>query len=158
MKGNETVNVTRYEIEAAIERICAYRATWKGNPGYARSLDVELHALRAAVRAEDDTQALRRALSRVRLWVEAIREQIEQDTGAPALGCRQTVDEIDEAVRCAPVAQPTHRHIKSGGEYRVIGRGLIEATLADVVIYEASNGKLWVRPSEEFDDGRFQPL
>ncbi|MEY3229350.1 MAG: hypothetical protein RL474_238, partial [Pseudomonadota bacterium] len=38
-------------------------------------------------------------------------------------------------------------HLKSGGLYRVIGLGKIEANLEDVYIYEAMrNQTLWVRP------------
>jgi hypothetical protein len=37
---------TRIEIENVITRIQHTRDTWRGNPGYARFLDIELHALR----------------------------------------------------------------------------------------------------------------
>ncbi len=47
-------------------------------------------------------------------------------------------------------------HLKSGGLYRVIGLGKIEANLDDVYIYEAMrNQTLWVRPKTEMEDGRF---
>lgn len=47
-------------------------------------------------------------------------------------------------------------HLKSGGHYRVIGLGKIEANLEDVYIYEAlRNQTLWVRPKAEMEDGRF---
>ena len=47
-------------------------------------------------------------------------------------------------------------HLKSGGLYRVIGLGKIEANLEDVYIYEAMrNQTLWVRPKTEMEDGRF---
>ena len=47
-------------------------------------------------------------------------------------------------------------HLKSGGLYRVIGLGKIEANLEDVYIYEAMrNQTLWVRPKAEMEDGRF---
>lgn len=47
------------------------------------------------------------------------------------------------------------RHVRTDGVYREIGRGLIEATLTKCVIYEDRTGIRWVRPSDEFDDGRF---
>lgn len=80
-----------------------------------------------------------------------------------------------------PVA-PTHRHKKRGTEYLLIGTGkmqaggwsdagaiaaalLGEAPLAtsvdmrEVAIYRAvDDGSLWVRPREEFEDGRFDVL
>lgn len=51
------------------------------------------------------------------------------------------------------------RHLKSGGQYRVIGLGKIEANLEEVYIYEALvNQTLWVRPKAEMEDGRFIKL
>lgn len=48
------------------------------------------------------------------------------------------------------------RH-RGGGTYRVVGHGLIEATLTAAVIYEpvGFDGPNWVRPADEFLDGRF---
>jgi uncharacterized protein YqfB (UPF0267 family) len=54
----------------------------------------------------------------------------------------------------APAWQPTHQHRK-GGLYRVLHRGLFEATCTPCVIYQAEDGSVWVRSAEEFDDGRF---
>jgi len=43
-----------------------------------------------------------------------------------------------------------YRHYK-GGTYRLIAWGQIEATEADVVIYRSEqDGKVWVRPKDEF--------
>ncbi len=52
---------------------------------------------------------------------------------------------------------PTHRHRK-GGEYRVLGHGLLETDRSDVVIYDDADGTIWVRPVAEFYDGRFEAL
>lgn len=49
---------------------------------------------------------------------------------------------------------PTHRHRK-GGLYRVLCRGILEADRSDVVIYDDADGQVWVRPVDEFEDGRF---
>lgn len=76
--------------------------------------------------------------------VPGMRERIQQTLAAA------------DAVAPSPW-RPTHQHRK-GGLYRVIGRGLIEASKAPAVIYEAEDGTLWVRPETEFDDGRFTPL
>jgi hypothetical protein len=60
--------------------------------------------------------------------------------------------------------RPTHRHLKRGTEYQVIGQGMVqvgEGGLIDgeaVVIYRDETGRWWVRPPSEFDDGRFVPL
>ena len=53
--------------------------------------------------------------------------------------------------------RPTHRHRK-GGLYRVITRGVWEPERRAVVIYDDADGITWVRPADEFDDGRFTPL
>lgn len=53
--------------------------------------------------------------------------------------------------------RPTHRHRK-GGLYRVVTTALIEATLELAVVYDSSDGHVWVRPYKEFHDGRFTEL
>ncbi len=52
--------------------------------------------------------------------------------------------------------RPTHQH-KKGGEYRVLGHGILEADRSDVVIYDDKDGQIWVRSTSEFYDGRFAP-
>jgi len=48
----------------------------------------------------------------------------------------------------------THR---KGGVYNVIATGLIEATLEPCVVYmEQKDRRVWVRPYDEFNDGRFK--
>lgn len=55
---------------------------------------------------------------------------------------------------------PTHLHLKSGGLYRVITRGHMEADYpaTAVVVYGDTEGRVFVRPAAEFDDGRFEPV
>lgn len=57
----------------------------------------------------------------------------------------------------SPSWNPTHLHIKSGGEYMLIGEGRIEATMAPCIIYRSASGQFWVRPSAEFRE-RFAPI
>ncbi|MEO3416951.1 DUF1653 domain-containing protein [Roseovarius sp. CAU 1744] len=52
---------------------------------------------------------------------------------------------------------PTHRHRK-GGFYRVVGHGTLESDRSPVVIYDDAEGQVWVRPTREFEDGRFEPV
>lgn len=51
----------------------------------------------------------------------------------------------------------TWRHVRTGGLYTVLSRdALVEATLERVVVYQAAGaGQVWVRPEQEFLDGRF---
>lgn len=73
----------------------------------------------------------------------------------------------------------TRRHKKRGSTYIFIGFGrmqaedwrrlngpffddasdLLPADMAEVAIYQAvEDGSLWVRPREEWEDGRFEPI
>lgn len=46
-------------------------------------------------------------------------------------------------------------HCKSGGQYVVMFPAMIEATATPGVAYCGHDGLIWVRPVEEFLDGRF---
>lgn len=68
----------------------------------------------------------------------------------------------------------THRHKKRGSEYELIGYGKMQTEdwwdtsgydllepvdMKEVAIYRSlDDGSLWVRPREEFEDGRFEVL
>lgn len=60
--------------------------------------------------------------------------------------------------------EPTHRHKKRGSTYRVLSK---HATLQinddnldmmPMTIYQAQDMSIWVRPTHEFEDGRFEVL
>ena len=56
------------------------------------------------------------------------------------------------------LADVVYRHRK-GGLYRIVARGLLESDLTPVVVYRAlTGGECWVRPTAEFQDGRFTVL
>ena len=47
-------------------------------------------------------------------------------------------------------------HVKTGGRYILIGEGVIEKTNTPCVMYTSIlGGPIWVRPTDEFHDGRF---
>lgn len=59
--------------------------------------------------------------------------------------------------------RPTHRHLKRGSSYQQIGLASLQcsepcAETAVLVIYRCDDGKLWARPHDEFNDGRFEAI
>lgn len=67
------------------------------------------------------------------------------------------------AAAAALAPPPTHRHVKRGSAYRFIGAAKLQSSipLSDMdamVVYQAEDGTLWVRPHIEFFDGRFEPI
>lgn len=74
--------------------------------------------------------------------------------------------------------RPTHRHKKGGGEYQLLGVGKMQVKrwfegfwdedgqvhaggnvdMENVAVYRGMDGKLWVRPRGEFEDGSFEVL
>lgn len=54
-----------------------------------------------------------------------------------------------------------YKHKKTGGTYQLLMFATIEATMTPAVIYGARKGNdvfRWVRPTDEFCDGRFEPV
>jgi len=72
----------------------------------------------------------------------------------------------------APTNHRLVRHKKRGTIYRVIGEGKIQASrwfykvadiavpvdMCEMTIYEGEDGQVYVRPTSEFNDGRFEDL
>jgi hypothetical protein len=51
------------------------------------------------------------------------------------------------------------QHKKTAGFYRVLTTGRLEATLEECVVYQnIHNNDVWVRPTKEFEDGRFRDV
>lgn len=56
-----------------------------------------------------------------------------------------------------------YRHKKTNGVYRIRFHGRVQCAeplrdMAPVVVYEAADGSHWVRPLDEFFDGRFEEM
>lgn len=54
--------------------------------------------------------------------------------------------------------EPTHIHLKTCGGYRVLRKARLEKTLEVMIVYESRSGMVWIRPENEFFDGRFQKI
>lgn len=80
-----------------------------------------------------------------------------QQTGimsyALAIGAQAVLDKQLEALK---KSGKIYRHVKTGCYYALLDDGLNEADLTNVCVYRSlQDGKIWVRPSNEFFDGRF---
>lgn len=106
-------------------------------------------------------------------------ERVRERDADRAVELSETADFLEAAM--APpslgrIAVPaTHRHKKRGTEYALIGYGKMQAEnwhdmsanphdfvsvdMREVAIYRSvDDGSLWVRPREEFEDGRFEAI
>lgn len=59
--------------------------------------------------------------------------------------------------------KPTHKHIKRGNLYQTIHLATLQTSEpiedgADVTVYRDEDGNVWVRPDDEFNDGRFESI
>jgi hypothetical protein len=57
----------------------------------------------------------------------------------------------------------THRHVKRGTEYRIVACAKVQTDMPlgdydEVIVYADAEGKAWVRPVTEFEDGRFAAI
>lgn len=118
-----------------------------------------LSALGATPPAPKVTEAMVDVLAKS-FWGPNWRLTIPEEVVATAL----------TAAQGAPKVTATHRHKKRGTEYVLIGFGKLQAEMwvdwnsepvdmREVAIYRSvDDGSLWVRPREEFEDGRFEAL
>lgn len=56
------------------------------------------------------------------------------------------------------MSKPAWRHVKTGHIYDIVTFALIEKDLTPVVVYRSRvwKNQVWIRPLDEFFDGRFE--
>lgn len=47
------------------------------------------------------------------------------------------------------------RHLKTGNIYKIFGHCTYEPTNTECISYMGEDGRVWVRPAQEMEDGRF---
>lgn len=106
--------------------------------------------------ATSDPKGLREAVARI-------------VSGAPFPSKRalKKADEIIALLAAQPKEEgcrPTHRHVKRGSEYEVLGTARLQIgthpdlDYAVLTVYRDQQDQTWARPIKEFNDGRFEPL
>ena len=108
------------------------------------------------------------------------RVAVTTPDGTWALALDEAATAYRAMLAAAPLTdeQPTHRHKERGTEYVLIGYGKMQSggwcdteaegpdggypsvDMREVAIYRSATDptEIWVRPREEFEDGRFEPL
>lgn len=138
---SELPGVVRARIEALEDDLARHRSERSYIVGCVDGFDAAM---------EQMTEVL---LTARRLVQATIHEEVTE-----AADWETLADDIDAALAAAPERV---RHVKRGSTYRVVGRGKIQTDTpltdyAEVVVYRGEeDGLIWVRPTAEFDDGRF---
>jgi hypothetical protein len=121
--------------------------------------------------AEEQRKALVEALEPVHVLITAIAQTAAGDWIVNAEDPELVVCSAHEAVQRAALSEtlpkddwrPTHRHVKRGTLYRLVSSAVLQtgAPVGDnefLALYQGEDGLYWVRPADEFKDGRFEPL
>lgn len=89
-----------------------------------------------------------------------------QDHEAAMQVLREQLDQLrSEFVALQAPRRVTWRHVKRGSEYVVLARGELQSSAGPIpegtrlITYQGTDdGRVWVRPVDEFEDGRFVPV
>lgn len=113
----------------------------------------------AAVATSCEKDAL---VARLREIVRRYGDPVRMAT-APAYLQQEIDDALSPEAGSEPAWRPTHRHVKRGTTYRVLGTADVQANTCiiegeRVTVYQGEDRRLWVRPTGEFEDGRFAPI
>lgn len=82
-------------------------------------------------------------------------------TFSGALAIVKSAEAFTDLLSAAQEFRPTHRHVKTGGLYRVTESGRLEVTGDDayeLICYENEKGETFAQRADRFRDGRFQVL
>lgn len=89
-------------------------------------------------------------------WLDRYQYNAGYDEGLAQLRKEQ---EMEQKKSKEDISGKVYKHIKSGGLYRLVCLAVHEGTGAHYAVYESlKTGEVWLRPSEEFFDGRFEEV
>lgn len=159
---------TTAEERVAIRTAAEADNTYEDNATVLRLLD-DLDAYAAQARsAKKEAEEAQRVVFDLAAIVRAeLPSLLDEDSGGNA----QLDMAIDRVLASPATAQarsavePTHRHVRRGTEYVEIGRGELQSSITlregdePLVVYRSvDDGRIWIRPASEFDDGRFEAI
>lgn len=141
------------EIENFLNEKGASRAAFFPADAH-RLANVAMHCIR-------EVRATRAKATRDKIFqeVRATRATVLQGIAKLA----KEADEVHPFLQLKVLSPMYVRHVRTRGEYRVLGYGKLQsvrpiADMTAMVAYTGTDGKLWVRPLSEFEDGRFETL
>jgi hypothetical protein len=93
-------------------------------------------------------------------------ESFENDDGNTVIDWPNLAISLDDLKQALLEVEATHRHVKRGTLYRVLGKAELQTARsahvlgegATLIVYQGEDGKLWLRDEGEFNDGRFEKL
>jgi hypothetical protein len=166
------VEVKPAEIEDLIEQLLDAQQ----NINLAANENMDQSLCDASALIDKTEEILHRILSTLSLPAQEPLPTVEVTEEMVERACREYTDLIDRklapaAMKCIITAalsqnKATHRHKKRGTEYVLIGIGKMQSEkwypvdMREVAIYRSATDptEIWVRPREEFEDGRFEAL
>jgi chromosome segregation ATPase len=146
------------QVQAAEARITSLKRELETLRGTALSeADKSLGVL------EDECEQNRMSFVQTRNSESAQLALFERNILKRARSIVRSLMEVDAPIPNTP-SQQLVRHKKRGSTYHVIGRGELQSVFpieqgTPLVAYQGeADGRVWIRPAVEFDDGRFEKI